>query len=49
MEYLTRKGYIGVFISKLFPMVRTLISIPAGMVEMDIARYTLSSMCGIFI
>ena len=49
MEYLKRKGYIGVFISKLFPVVRTLISIPAGMVKMDIPRYTLSSMCGIFI
>ena len=49
MEYLRRKGCIGVFISKLFPMVRTLISIPAGMVKMDITRYTLSSICGIFV
>ena len=30
MEFLREKGSIGVFVSKLLPMVRTLISIPAG-------------------
>ena len=38
-----------VFVSKLLPMVRTLISIPAGMVKMDFAKYTVSSVCGIFL
>lgn len=49
MEFLREKGCIGVFVSKLLPMVRTLISIPAGMVKMDFVKYTLSSLCGIFL
>ncbi|HIZ81398.1 MAG TPA: DedA family protein [Candidatus Mediterraneibacter pullistercoris] len=49
MEYLRKKGCAGVFVSKLLPMVRTLISIPAGMVKMDFAKYTASSVCGIFL
>ena len=35
--------------SKLFPMVRTIISIPAGMVKMDFVKYTISSCLGILI
>ena len=49
MDYLREKGCAGVFVSKLLPMVRTLISIPAGMVKMDFVRYTVSSACGIFL
>ena len=49
MDYLRQKGCAGVFVSKLLPMVRTLISIPAGMVKMDFVRYTVSSACGIFL
>ena len=49
MNYLSEKGCIGVFVSKLLPMVRTLISIPAGMVKMDFVKYTVSSVCGIFL
>ena len=49
MNYLKEKGCLGVFVSKLFPMVRTLISIPAGMVKMDFVKYTVSSVCGIFL
>lgn len=49
MEFLKEKGCIGVFVSKLLPMVRTLISIPAGMVQMDFIKYTVSSVCGIFL
>ena len=30
MQMLREKGCIGVFVSKLLPMVRTIISIPAG-------------------
>ena len=48
MDYLRQKGCAGVFVSKLLPMVRTLISIPAGMVKMDFLQYTVSSACGIF-
>lgn len=49
MDFLREKGSIGVFISKLLPMVRTLISIPAGMIEMNFLTYTLSSLLGILI
>jgi len=49
MELLREKGSIGVFISKLLPAVRTLISIPAGMIGMNFAKYTISSLGGVFI
>lgn len=49
MEMLREKGSIGVFISKLLPMVRTLISIPAGMVQMNFVKYTVSSLLGIIL
>lgn len=49
MKMLREKGCIGVFVSKLLPMVRTIISIPAGMVQMDFVKYTISSVLGIFI
>ena len=49
MEFLREKGCVGVFVSKLLPMVRTIISIPAGMVKMDFTKYTISSVCGIFL
>lgn len=49
MEMLREKGCIGVFVSKLLPMVRTIISIPAGMVRMDFVKYTISSTAGIFL
>lgn len=47
MEYLRQKGGVGIFISKLVPMVRTLISIPAGMIRMNFGKYVLSSMLGV--
>lgn len=43
------KGSFGVFFAKLIPMVRTLISIPAGVTRMDFVKYTLSSTLGILI
>ena len=49
MDMLRKKGGIGVFVSKLLPMVRTLISIPAGMVRMNFMIYTVSSVLGIFL
>ena len=49
MEYLQRKGSIGIFVSKLIPMIRTLISIPAGIIHMDFARYCISSTLGIVV
>lgn len=47
MEFLREKGSVGIFVSKLIPMVRTLISIPAGAIRMDITKYVVSSTLGI--
>ena len=47
MGYLRKKGGVGIFVSKLIPMVRTLISIPAGIIRMDLRSYIISSTLGI--
>ena len=39
----------GIFISKLIPMIRTIISIPAGVIRMNFVKYTISSALGIFV
>ncbi len=49
LEWVRRKGCVGVFLGKLLPMIRTLVSIPAGVVKMNLGRYVLSSTCGIII
>lgn len=49
ISVIREKGAVGVFIAKLVPMVRTLISIPAGMVSMDFIKYTVSSVLGVFV
>lgn len=49
LEMIKRKGGIGIFLSKLIPMVRTLISIPAGALKMNFVRYTVSSALGILV
>ena len=49
MEKVNRGGYIGLFIAKLIPMLRTVISIPAGVIKMDLARYILFSTMGILL
>lgn len=45
---LEKWGAVGVFIAKLIPMVRTLISIPAGVVKMNLCKYLASSFLGVF-
>lgn len=47
MDYLRQKGCVGIFVSKLIPMVRTLISIPAGVLKMNFVQYCVSSTLGI--
>lgn len=49
IEWIRRKGCLGVFLGKLLPMVRTLVSIPAGVIRMRLGKYIISSTCGIFI
>ncbi len=48
IKMLQEKGGFGVFVSKMIPMARTLISIPAGMIRMDFVVYTVSSAMGVF-
>lgn len=49
LDWIRKKGSLGVFLGKLIPMVRTLVSIPAGVIKMNLKKYILSSTCGIFI
>lgn len=49
IEYLRQRGGVGIFVSKLLPMVRTLISIPAGVIRMDFKSYCVSSALGIVV
>ncbi len=47
LAWIREKGVVGIFCSKLIPMVRTLISIPAGVSKMNLIKYTISSALGI--
>lgn len=49
LEWVRQKGCIGVFVGKLLPMIRTIVSIPAGVIKMNLAKYIISSTCGILI
>ncbi len=49
MEWVKEKGCRGVFFAKLIPMVRTLVSIPAGVLQMPLDKYIVSSTLGIFV
>ena len=47
LSWVREKGSAGIFLSKLIPMIRTLISIPAGVSKMNLITYTVSSTLGI--
>lgn len=49
LEYLRSKGHIGVFLSRLIPVARTIIAIPAGVLKMNFLKYTVYSAFGILI
>ncbi|MBD5551051.1 MAG: DedA family protein [Lachnospiraceae bacterium] len=49
LEWVRKRGSIGIFLSKLIPMIRTLISIPAGVSKMNLVSYTISSTLGILV
>lgn len=49
LEWIRQRGCIAVFVAKLLPTVRTLVSIPAGILKMDLMKYVVSSTLGIFI
>ena len=46
-EMLRRRGCAGVFVGKLIPVMRTLISIPAGVLKLNFWKYTVSSALGV--
>jgi len=48
-EMIREKGCFGIFLSKLIPMVRTLISIPAGVLKINFVKYSISSALGVFL
>lgn len=49
LNYLQQMGYLWVLISKLIPMVRTIISLPAGLLKLNFFTYTIASTIGITI
>ncbi|QQK06920.1 DedA family protein [Miniphocaeibacter halophilus] len=49
IEQLNQKGYWGLLIAKLFPVIRTIISIPAGVIKMNFYKYSFYSTIGIII
>ena len=49
MEWVREKGCRGVFLAKLMPMIRTVVSIPAGVLQMPLDKYIISSTLGIFV
>ena len=48
-KIIQEKGCFGIFIGKLIPVVRTLISIPAGVLKIHFVKYTISSALGVFL
>lgn len=49
LDTLRKKGYMGIFLSKLIPVLRTIISIPAGVLKLSFYGYTIASLIGIFV
>jgi membrane protein DedA with SNARE-associated domain len=49
ISWLRARGCRAVFTAKLLPVVRTIISIPAGTIRLDMRKYLISSLAGIFI
>lgn len=49
LTWIRQRGSVGIFVSKLIPMLRTLISIPAGVSKMNLGKYIVSSTLGIFV
>jgi len=45
-RWATHYGSMGIFISRLLPVVRHLIGIPAGIVRMDFKRFSLYTLLG---
>ncbi|MEG0979361.1 MAG: DedA family protein [Oscillospiraceae bacterium] len=48
-DFVETKGSVGVFLAKLVPAVRTIISLPAGALKMNFFKYSISSCLGIIV
>jgi len=49
IERIRTKGYLGICVGKLIPVLRTIISIPAGVLKVNFIGYTIASTVGIII
>lgn len=49
IDSIEKKGYWGVFVGKLIPVARTLVSLPAGALNLNFTKYTVASVFGIAI
>lgn len=49
MNYLKEKGWLWVLVSKVIPVARTIVPIPAGMLKIEFWKYTAASIIGITI
>lgn len=49
LQWVREKGGPGLVAAKLIPMIRTVVSIPAGVSRMEIKRYVIYSTIGIFL
>ena len=49
LEWIRQKGCMGVFLGKLLPMIRTIVSIPAGVLRINFMKYAVSSALGVFV
>lgn len=47
IRYINEKGCFGIFLAKLIPMIRTLISIPAGVLKFKLMNFVIYSLLGI--
>lgn len=48
IAWLEEKGYWGVLIAKIIPVLRTIISIPAGFIKLKFGKYCIYSLVGVF-
>jgi len=48
-RWFARRGYWAVFVGRLLPVVRTFISVPAGVARMDLSLFTVLTFSGSFL
>jgi membrane protein DedA with SNARE-associated domain len=48
-DWISRKGWWSIFIARFVPVLRAVISIPAGVLKMDLKRFVLMTLLGSFV